>query len=85
MHYVYVLWSKKDGRRYVGSTSDLRRRFREHTLGRVTSTRHRRPLTLLCYEAYQSKNIACARERYLKSSDGHKDLNRRFGALSSVG
>jgi putative endonuclease len=79
MFYVYLLRSKKDGKLYIGSTSDLKRRFNEHVRGQVESTRNRTPLELLCYEAYQEKLIAERREKYLKSSDGHKDIEKRFG------
>ena len=78
MHYVYVLVSEKDAKYYIGSTADLQRRFLEHNQGKVTSTKFRRPLVMLCYEAYSSKAIAQRRELFLKSSDGRKDLNKRF-------
>lgn len=78
MFYVYVLQSLKDRKFYVGSTSDLKRRIAEHTIGKVESTRHRLPLKLLCYEAYQHKQEAQKRELFLKSSDGKKDLRRRL-------
>ncbi len=78
MFYVYILRSKKDKRFYVGSTGDLKRRMEEHTRGNVESTKHRRPLELLCYEAYTNKSETQAREQYLKSSDGKKDLRRRL-------
>jgi putative endonuclease len=77
MHYVYVLISEKDGRFYVGSTGDLKRRFQEHAGGKVESTRHRRPLILIAYEAYLSKAEAERREKFLKTSDGKKDLRKR--------
>lgn len=76
--YVYVLGSESDGKRYVGVTDNLKRRFVEHQEGKVKSTKHRRPVMLLCCEAYPSKEIALGREKYLKSSDGRKDLDRRF-------
>ena len=78
MFYVYILRSGKDDRFYIGSTGDLKRRMEEHSRGAVESTKHRRPLELLCYEAYTYKSEAQARERYLKSSDGKKDLRRRL-------
>ncbi len=69
MHYVYVLASsKKDNWHYYGSTSDLKRRFAEHSAGMVTSTRHYIPLTLAYYEAYLSAELAKQREHQLKSS-----------------
>jgi len=44
MWYVSILSSKKDGRLYVGSTDDLKRRLEEHRQGRCESTRPRRIL-----------------------------------------
>jgi len=78
MYYVYILQSKKDGNYYIGYSEDLRRRMSEHSLGKVESTKHRHPLKLLCYEAYNTKSEASRREKFLKSSDGKKDLNRRL-------
>jgi len=78
MFYVYILRSKKDKRFYIGFTQDLIRRMSEHNRGNVESTRSRRPLEMLCYEAYNYKEEAEQREKYLKSSDGKKDLRKRL-------
>ena len=51
MYYVYVLQSRKDKRFYVGSTKDLKSRFDDHKFGRVESTKDRRPLKIVYYEA----------------------------------
>ncbi|MFA7253388.1 MAG: GIY-YIG nuclease family protein [Patescibacteria group bacterium] len=67
MYYVYILISKKDKRLYIGYTGDLKRRLAEHAKGCVESTKNRRPLEILGYEAYHSKIDAENRERYLKS------------------
>lgn len=66
MHYVYLLKSKKDSKFYIGCTSDLKRRFREHNGGLVDSTKNRRPLDLFYYEAYNNIKSAEERERKLK-------------------
>jgi putative endonuclease len=55
MHYVYILQSELDEEFYIGKTADLKRRYSEHSRGQVESTKHRRPLKLLCYEAYHTK------------------------------
>ena len=78
MFYVYILLSQKDNRFYVGMTGDLKRRMAEHQHGKVESTRQRRPLQLICYEAYIYKEEAERRERFLKTSDGKKDLKKRL-------
>ncbi len=62
----------------MGSTGDLKRRFQEHAGGKVESTRHRRPLALIAYEAYLTKPEAERREKFLKTSDGKKDLRKRL-------
>lgn len=70
MYYVYILLSDKDGRFYIGSTSAIARRFQAHGDGMTPSTRARRPLRLLFYEAHQNKLDALRRERYFKSTKG---------------
>lgn len=52
MYYVYVLKSIKDGKLYTRKTSNLKRRIREHNSGKVISTKARRPLELVFYEAF---------------------------------
>jgi len=73
VYYVYVLLSKKDNNIYTGFTSDLRRRIKEHKLGKVKSTDKRRPLELIYYETYKNKNDAKHREKYLKSGGKAKN------------
>jgi len=77
MYYVYILKSDKDNKLYIGSTSDLKQRLRDHSTGKVKSTKNRLPFELICYESYKTKIIAQNREKYLKSSDGHKDIRKR--------
>jgi len=78
MYYVYILQSLKDGNFYIGASSDLKRRINEHRKGKVISTKHRLPVKFLCYEAYIYKEEALKRERYLKTSDGKKDIKKRL-------
>ena len=78
MYYTYVLYSEKDGQWYTGVTRDLRTRFAEHTAGDVGSTRHRRPLQLIYYEACRHRDDAIRRERYLKTGRGKQYLRKRL-------
>jgi putative endonuclease len=78
MHYVYVLQSKVDNNFYIGCTSDLRRRLAEHKAGSVASTKRRLPLDLVYYEASKSERDAFRREKYLKSTYGHRYLRSRL-------
>jgi len=66
MFYVYVLKSKKDGKFYIGSTNNLRKRLKEHNDGKVFSTKSRIPFELIYYEAYKSEKDARKRESNLK-------------------
>jgi putative endonuclease len=78
MYYTYVLFSRKDGRWYTGSTGDLKTRVEDHSQGRVESTRYRRPLHLAYYEACLAEADARRRERYLKTGRGKKYLRQRL-------
>ena len=78
MYYTYVLKSTKDGKMYTGFTKDLKLRFEQHEKGLVQSTRHRRPLELIYYEACLSEDDASHRERYLKTHYGKMFLKNRL-------
>lgn len=73
-YYVYILRSTRDGRWYVGSTEDLKHRLALHNRGAVPSTRPRRPLELIFYEAYCNEFDAKRRESYFKTSKGKASL-----------
>lgn len=77
-YYVYVLRSKTDKKFYTGFSENLKSRFEEHTKGRVLSTKDRRPLELIYYEACRSKQDAMHREKYLKTHHGKLFLYNRL-------
>jgi putative endonuclease len=68
MFYVYILKSLKDEKLYVGYSTNLKQRFKEHQIGKVNSTSHRRPLELIYYEAYKNEDDAKDREKSFKHS-----------------
>lgn len=78
MFCVYLLKSEKDGKFYIGSTSNLKTRFKEHNDGKVKSTIYRRPMKLIYYEAYTDENIARKRERQLKNGKANMSLRERL-------
>ena len=78
MYYVYVLRSKKDGNFYVGHTADLLKRMEHHNKGIVESTRNRRPLELIYYEACIKQEDALRREKYLKTAYGKRYIKNRL-------
>ena len=78
MYYVYILRSEKDNNFYVGYSSDLRNRLLQHEKGLVSSTKNRRPLTLVYYEACINQQDATHREKYLKTYLGRMYLRNRL-------
>ncbi len=77
MYYVYLL-QLHNGEVYTGSTKDLRRRIGEHNEGKVTSTKHKRPLKLILYEGYLLRSDAERREKYLKTTEGKRFLKQQI-------
>ena len=67
MHFVYVLFSLKDGRLYKGATSNLSKRLIRHNQGDNASTAKRKPFVILHVEQFEDKSEALKRERYIKS------------------
>jgi len=79
MFYVYLLVSLKDGHLYVGSTNDLRKRFKEHNSGLVRSTKSRIPFKLVYYEAFLLEKEARIREQQLKyRGQARRELLKRI-------
>jgi len=78
MYYTYIFQSSKDKKFYTGCTRDLKLRFEQHKSGLVESTRQRRPLKLIYYEACLRKEDAYHREKYLKTYLGKFFLKNRL-------
>ena len=80
MFYAYVLKSEKNGRQYIGSTDNLKRRLEEHNSGiGGTYTKNNRPFTLIYYEAYIAYDLARKAERFYKTGKGREVLKGKFG------
>ena len=84
MYYIYILKSKLDQKLYTGYTSDLKKRLKDHQMGNVESTKNRRPLELVYYEAYQYKKLALKREKFLKTTRGKLQLRKQLGVAALV-
>jgi putative endonuclease len=79
--YIYFL-QLANGDIYVGSTDDLKRRYRSHSLGQVTSTRPFLPAKLKCYIAVETEMHARQLERYFKSGSGKAFAKKRYCGLA---
>jgi putative endonuclease len=79
MHYVYILQSEIDkGRFYTGLTDDLRKRLRNHNVGRVVHSRKWKPWRLKNYTAFSERLRAAEFERYLKSASGRAFVRKHL-------
>ncbi|MFH1670765.1 MAG: GIY-YIG nuclease family protein [Patescibacteria group bacterium] len=68
-HYVYIL-ENKQGRQYVGSTQDVKKRFIKHNHGEVPHTSKFKPWELKFVCSFPTKEQAMIFEKYLKSGSG---------------
>jgi len=78
MFYIYILKGEKDHNFYTGYTNNLKKRLEEHNKGIIESTKMRRPLRLLYYEACLNKEDALHREQYLKTAWGKRFIKTRL-------
>jgi len=78
MFYVYVLWSERLKKRYVGSAVDPDKRLHEHNAGKNRFTKGGIPWTLMHTEAFPDLPSARKREAFLKSGVGRAWLDQQF-------
>ncbi len=64
--FVYILFSQKLNKYYVGSTPDLDRRFTEHNRGKEKFTKTGVPWVLVYQEIFEELKDARKRESYIK-------------------
>jgi putative endonuclease len=78
MHYIYVLWSSKLNKRYVGSTEEVGKRFDEHNRGCNKFTKGGIPWLVIYQEKFSTKTEALKREKFLKSGQGRAWLDKQL-------
>ncbi|MCX6729903.1 MAG: GIY-YIG nuclease family protein [Candidatus Portnoybacteria bacterium] len=78
MAFVYILLSEETQKTYVGSTTDLDRRIKEHNNGENLSTKRHIPWKVFYKEEYENLAEARVREKYLKSCTGRKFIKNLF-------
>lgn len=71
---VYILFSRKDLLLYIGYTTDIEERVKNHNEGKSKSTAPRRPLELIFCEFYLFEADARKREMYFKTTAGKKAI-----------
>jgi len=76
-YYVYIL-EMVNKTKYIGYSSHLKNRIKEHETGNVPQTRKLRPMHLIYYAAFSSKKKALDFEKYLKTASGFAFRNKRL-------
>jgi putative endonuclease len=73
MFYVYLIQSEVDSSFYIGYTSNLELRLKQHNNGETIYSSRKKPWFLVYSEVFENKTLALKRERFLK-----KQKNRDF-------
>lgn len=82
MFYVYIL-KMANADYYVGFTSDLQKRFKQHCDGEERTTKRYLPVKLEFYCAFKDKFKALKFEQYLKTGSGLAFRKRHLIASSN--
>ena len=70
---IYLLYSKKYDKKYIGFTSNLIQRYYSHNfLSKKGYTIRYRPWMVVYVEFYITKKSAMSREKFLKSGQGRQ-------------
>jgi len=64
---LYILQSEKTGKYYVGSTSDLDRRLKQHDIGHTPTTKRLGLMKLVFSQKFDNLDTARKVERRIKS------------------
>jgi putative endonuclease len=73
MFYVYLIQSEVDASFYIGYTSNLELRIKQHNNGESIYSRRKKPWKLVYSEELENKTSALKREKFLK-----KQKNKDF-------
>jgi len=77
VYYVYIT-KLSNNTYYTGTTDNLTERIKRHNKGDVPHTRKFRPVQLIQYSAFKTKQKALEFEKYLKSGSGIAFRNKRL-------
>ena len=75
-YFTYVLKSMKNGKFYIGYTSDLNQRIKLHNLGKNIATKKDKPWNLFYVEELADETDAIRREHQIKSWKSRKMMER---------
>lgn len=75
-YYVYLIENELGGW-YIGYSTDIRQRVKDHNQGKNISTKYHK-WKLIYAELYLNKKDALGREKFLKSGSGRKFLKKQM-------
>lgn len=78
--FVYILFSQKLNKYYVGSTTDIDRRIAEHNRGKDKFTKTGIPWVLVYSGAFAELKSARQRELYIKKMKSRKYIESLFSS-----
>jgi len=78
MFYVYLIESEKDGKYYIGQTSNLEERIEYHNSNWSKYTKHKGPWKLIGYKTFQTRSEAMKEEKKLKNMKNKEYIHKYF-------
>ena len=82
--FVYILYSEKRSRYYVGQTTDIVKRLKRHNLGFVPSTKSGIPWKLVLQIEVLSRSEALVLERRIKKRGAKRFIDNHFGVYHAI-
>ncbi|WP_374960325.1 GIY-YIG nuclease family protein [Gilvibacter sp.] len=79
MYTVYILYSEKSSRYYVGQTADINDRLERHNQGREKSTKFGLPWKLVLQLEVLTRSEALILERKIKKRGAKRYLDDHIG------
>ena len=77
--FVYILFSEKSSRYYVGQTADIEKRLERHNQGRVPSTKYGNPWKLVLQLKVLDRSEAVVLEKKIKKRGAKRYLDKQLG------
>jgi putative endonuclease len=79
MYYVYIIYSDRVGKKYIGQTMDLAIRLGQHNSKSYGGfTMGKGPWRMIHSEIFETRYAALQREKWLKSGVGRDWIKERF-------
>ena len=74
MYFVYLLYSEKCDRYYIGYTADIEARLKRHNSGMVSATKNCSPYKICAFNGFASEIHARQEEYRIKKQKSRKYL-----------